>query len=269
MRVQVNDFSMAYDDNGGGIPILLIHGFPLNRKMWEPQISGLADCGRLIAPDLRGHGSSESEPGSFSPPAPFTMDLLASDCVSLLDAIGINDPVILCGLSMGGYIALAFYGNYPERVSGIILTATRATPDSPEGKVNREQAIQLAQEKGISAVTESLLPKLLSPNTYANQPKLVQQVSDLMKNISLNGLIGDLLGMKERPDSTSLLPDINIPALLLHGADDQLISILEMDAMREAMPNARLQVLQDAGHLLNLEQPDLFNQAIRNYLLDM
>ncbi len=266
MRAQVNDFYMAYDDSGKGIPLLLIHGYPLNRKLWEPQVAGLADITRVIAPDLRGHGDTQPIPGPFSPPEPYTMDLLASDCAALLNVIEIQEPVVVCGLSMGGYIALAFFRNYPHRVAALILTATRATADTPEAQENREKAVKKVTEEGVGAVIDEMLPKLLSPSTYSNQPILVQLVNDIMQNTSVNGMIGDLLGMKARPDSTPMLSEINKPTLLLHGMDDQIISLQDMESMREAIPNARFQVIPSAGHLLNLEQPDLFNQAVRNFI---
>ncbi|HZD56668.1 MAG TPA: alpha/beta fold hydrolase [Anaerolineales bacterium] len=260
MLARVNNFSMAYDDQGGGRPLLLIHGFPLNRNLWEPQISDLSAVGRILAPDLRGHGGSEAVSG------PYSMDLLAGDCNALLDEIEIEQPAVICGLSMGGYITLAFYRRYPQRVAGLILAATRAGADSAVGKANRDKMASLAKEQGAGAVAAELLPKMLSPRTYAADPELVERVSQILKANSVEGIIGDLMGMKGRPDSTVTLQQINVPTLIIHGVDDQLIPLAEAESMHAAIQDSRLHVVAEAGHLLNLEQPDVFNQAVREFL---
>lgn len=238
MRIRLPDFSMAYEDHGRGSPMLFIHGYPLNRRMWEPQLETLVDVARVIAPDLRCHGGSEPKPGHCSAPQAYSMDMLANDCAALLDAINITTPVVLCGLSMGGYISFAFYRIYPSRVRGLILAATRASADSPKGKAQREKAITVAEEAGASAISKIILPKIMSPKTYASQPEIVQQVNDIMQSTPVNGIIGDLMGMRARPDSTPMLPQINVPTLLLHGADDQIISLHEVEAMQDAIPDS-------------------------------
>jgi pimeloyl-ACP methyl ester carboxylesterase len=142
MEIQVNGYRMNYRQSGNGLPVLLIHGYPLNSRLWKPQLEGLADVAHLIAPDLRGHGDSESVPG------PYSMDLLADDCAALLEALDISTPVIVNGLSMGGYIAMAFARRYPERLAGLVLTATRSGADSEAGKTARDQAAKQAREAG-------------------------------------------------------------------------------------------------------------------------
>lgn len=260
MRTKINNYEMAYEDKGSGLPVLFIHGYPLNRSLWQPQVEGLSNSGRILAPDLRGHGDSQPTNG------PYSMDLLAADCVALLDSLELRAPVIVCGLSMGGYIALALYRNYPERLSGLILAATRAGADSAEGKKNRDQTANLAKEKGVEAVVESMLPKMMSPKTYQQNSELVDRIRKIMEATSLEGVLGDLMGMKERPDSRSLLETIDIPTLVIHGADDQIISTEETRQMYAQIPGAVLETVPDAGHLLNLEQPEIFNQAIRRFI---
>ena len=258
--MQINGINIALEDRGAGLPLLFIHGYPLSRRIWEPQIEGLADVARVIAPDLRGHGESGASTG------PFSMDMLADDCQALMEALGITGPVVLCGLSMGGYVTFAFYRKYPEKVAGLILAATRAGEDSPEGKANRDKAAQLAREGGPKAIVESMLPKMLSRRSYGEHPALVQKLSEIMNAISLDGILGDLMGMKSRPDSTPTLSQINKPTLILHGSDDQLIPMSEAQAMQEAIPGARLKIFPDAGHLLNMEQAQNFNAAVREFL---
>jgi 3-oxoadipate enol-lactonase len=260
MRINSNNLALDYSDNGSGIPLLLIHGYPLSRVLWEPQISGLADAARVLAPDLRGHGGSDPGPGLYS------MSVLADDCRGLLDALGINRPVVLGGLSMGGYVVFEFYRKYPQRIAGLILAATRAGADSPEAKANRDKAATTAREKGVGAIVETMLPKILSPKSYQSQPELVTCVRKMMASTSLAGVVGDLAAMRDRSDSTAMLAQIDKPTLILHGTDDQLISPAEAQAMGATIPNARLHILPEAGHLLNLEQPEAFNEAMRRFL---
>jgi 3-oxoadipate enol-lactonase len=260
MRTQVNDYNLVFEDRGRGLTLLLIHGYPLNRDLWKPQLEGLSSRARVLAPDLRGHGDSQALPGIY------TMDLLAGDCAALLDSLKISRPVVVCGLSMGGYVSFALFRKYPERVAGLILAATRAGADSPDGKAKRDQTANLAREKGLKPVVESMLPKMLSPKTYKNQPELVQRAKEIMLKTSLEGVIGDLMGMKERPDSTPMLDKIDKPVLILHGEDDQIIPIDEIERMQAGIAHAQLRVLPEAGHLLNLEQPVLFNAAVSEFL---
>jgi 3-oxoadipate enol-lactonase len=258
--MKINNYEMAYDDQGSGLPLLFIHGYPLNRRLWQPQVEGLSSSARILAPDLRGHGDSQPVAGSYN------MDTLAGDCIALLDALEIRIPVVVCGLSMGGYIALALYRKYPERMGGLILAATRASADTPEGRANRDAAAAQAKEKGVEAVVESMLPKMMSPKTYQQKPELVQRVKQIMASTSLEGVLGDLMGMKERPDSNPTLSRISIPTLVIHGADDQIISGEETRQMHAQIRGALLETVPDAGHLLNLEQPEIFNQAVRRFI---
>jgi len=263
MQIHLPEFTMGYDEQGSGHLVLLIHGYPLNRRMWEPQLSGLSGLARLIAPDLRGHGESTAPPGQDEP---YSMGLHAADCAALLDALGIDEPVVLCGLSMGGYICFAFYRNYPERVRAAILVATRAVADSAEGKANRDKAVSQAREGGVVAISESMLPKLLSPKTYSANPDLVAQVRRITLDVSLPAIVGDLLGMKERPDSSPTLSEMHLPLLIIHGTNDQLIAPEEARSMQQAAPHARFELIPDAGHLPNLEQPQAFNAAVSEFL---
>lgn len=255
MHISLRGVNFALEYMGSGIPVLLIHGFPLSRKMWWPQITSLATAAHVIAPDLRGHGETTPAAG------PFSMDLLADDCAAILEALGIQEPAVICGLSMGGYVAMAYYRRYRQRVAGLVLAATRAGPDSPEGKASRDKAIAQAREKGPQSVAESMLPRMLAPQTYTSAPALVQEVAAIMKVTSLEGIVGALSGLRDRPDSTPTLGQVDVPCLILHGSDDQLIPASEAESMHAAISGSRLEVLPAAGHLLNLEQPDRFNSA--------
>jgi pimeloyl-ACP methyl ester carboxylesterase len=251
---------MNYEVKGDGIPLLLIHGFPLNHTLWDSQAANLCEIARVITPDLRGFGASNPVQGIYS------MDLLAQDCRELLDHLGIHKPVVIGGLSMGGYIAFAFYRLFSERVRGLILAATRAGTDTPEGKANRENSARLVSELGISVLIDAMLPKMMASKTYAGRPSLVESVRKMMETTSVEGAIGAQLGMKDRSDSTPTLLHITQPTLILHGDGDQLVPLGEAERMQAAIDGSQLTILPDAGHLLNLEQPDLFNQAVRQFL---
>lgn len=260
MKVQINGFTMAYTDAGAGLPIVFVHGFPLNRRMWEPQVSGLANGVRTLAPDLRGHGDSPPLPG------PYEMDMLASDLNDFLDALEIDEKVVLCGLSMGGYVVFAFYRQYAHRVRSLILTATRAAADTAQGKSARDAMVQRVQSAGIEPIVDEMAPKLLAPGNAAHRPELVNQAKEIMLGTTPEGMIGALKGMKSRPDSTPTLSKIETPTLVVHGAEDQIIPLQEARGMAEAITGARLEIISNAGHLLNLEQPERFNLVVSEFL---
>jgi 3-oxoadipate enol-lactonase len=265
MRIQLSGVTISYDDSGAQPAaskptILFIHGYPLSRKLWLPQMIDLAGSARLLSPDLRGFGESDATPGSYS------MELLADDCITFLDNLGIYEPVILCGLSMGGYIAFTLFRNFPQRVKGLILVSTRAAADSLEAKANRDKAITLAEKEGAEAIARLMLPKMLSSRTITSRPEAVEFVRNIMLSASVPGITGVLAGMRDRPDSSSLLAQIAVPTLLIFGEEDQFVPRLEVEAMRDSINNASLHWIPDAGHLPNLEQPALFNTMVQNYL---
>ena len=257
------DFSLAYLDSHDGLTLLLIHGFPLSGGMWEGQIVELRDELRIIAPDLRGHGHSDA------PDPPYTIAEFADDLAGLMDHLSIHGPFIVCGLSMGGYIAFEFYRRYREHVAGLVLMATRAGADSEEGQANRDKAVAAVRAEGVTAVIESMLPKLFSPQTSEHQPELVAALKELMVMTSEDGMIGALEAMKTRVDSTALLAEIDVPTLVIHGSDDQIVPPPEAKAMADAIPEAELLLVEDAGHLPNIEQPDIVNEALFDFIYDV
>ena len=260
MRAQLPELVMAYDATGSGRPLVLLHGFPLNRHIWRPQLEGLLDTAWMAAPDLRGHGETEVSEG------PYSMDQLADDVAALLEELGITQPVVVGGLSMGGYVALAFFRNHRQRVAGLILASTRAGAETDEGRAGRDRSALLARQQGAEAIADAMLPKMFAPRTYAEQPGLVEQARELMAGTSPTGIAGALLGMRDRPDSVPLLAQIDRPVLVIHGAEDQLIPPSEAETVHAHLPNSRLELVPNAGHLLNLEQPASFNGPVRTFL---
>ncbi len=260
MQVNINNFEMAYAEAGSGTPLLFIHGFPLSKAMWLPQLEALNTSFHIITPDLRGHGDSEAVPG------PYSMELLAGDLNALLDHLGINHPVVVCGHSMGGYLTFEFFRQYPQRVAGLILTATRAGDDPPEGKTNREKAAQNVLQDGVTPIVEGMLPKLISPATLDTNPELVRNVKGIMMGTSVEGTVGALMAMKDRPDSTPTLGEINIPTLVIHGREDQIIPLAEAEQMAGSIQDCEFVIFDNAGHLPNLEDQQRFNDVVWNFI---
>lgn len=260
MYLNLNGRIVGYDDSGSGIPLVLIHGFPLNRMIWEAQWEGLNKNARVLAPDLRGFGQSEMVK------APTEISSYADDVREFLDALGINQPAVICGLSMGGYVAMAYLRRYPQHVAGLILANTKATPDSVEGKAGRDKSIALAQEKGAGAIADGMLPKLFAPKTLASNQELAAQAKAIMDSATVPGLVGALSAMRDRPDSTPVLLEFSQPTLIIAGADDTLMPMAEQENMKQAARNSTLVVIPDAGHLSCMEQPEAFNHAVAEFL---
>lgn len=260
MRALVNGIHLYYVQAGKGIPMLLIHGYPLDHAMWQPQIDGLDGLAQLIAPDLRGFGQSDAPEGVY------TMDAYADDLCALLDALHIQRAV-LCGLSMGGYIALAFWRKYASRVRALILVDTRAGADTPEARLARLKTVEQVKQRGPAPAIGAMLPRLLAESTRRSRSDLVEFVGAMMQRQRSTGVVGALLGMAERPDSTSTLPTITAQTLVVFGAEDVITPAkAEGPGLADAIPHSRLVVIPKAGHLSNLEQPEAFNASVREFL---
>ncbi|MBL8056365.1 MAG: alpha/beta fold hydrolase, partial [Anaerolineales bacterium] len=185
------------------------------------------------------------------------------------DAVRADQPAVVCGLSMGGYVALAFYRRHRARVAGLILAATRAGADSPEAQAGRDRMAQTAREHGAGAVAEAMLPKLFAPAAYAARPELVAGARPMLAGASVDGIVSALAALRDRPDSTPRLAEITVPTLVIHGTDDQLIPPAEAEKMAAGIPGAALRLIAGAGHLLNLEQPAAFNAAVSDFMLSL
>lgn len=261
MRLQLTaDRAMTYAQAGQGQPLVWLHGFPLCHEMWQPQISGLSTHYRVLAPDLTGFGGTSGFPGTPS------MSQMADDVAAFLTALKITEPVILGGLSMGGYVALAFARQHPTRLKALILADTRAEPDSAEGKANRDKMIAVAKDKGGEAVIEQMLPKLLGPVAAKERPDLAASMRRMAVGQSREGIANAVQAMRDRPDSAPGLAHIKLPTLVLVGSDDQITPLAASQSMAQAIPGAKLVTIPQAGHMSNQEQPDAFNTAVREFL---
>jgi len=259
MKFTTHGTTIEYDDVGNGMPLLLIHGFPLDRSLWRSQIEGLQSAARVVAPDLRGFGQSGDAPETM------TMDEYAADLKALLDALNVKQAVV-CGLSMGGYIALAFLAKYPGMLKGLILANTRAGADSEQAREARYANAQKAFDEGVPAIAEGMLPKMLTEATRANRDSLTAYVRSMMAHQPAKGVAAAQRGMAARPDRTSMLAAINIPTLIITGSADTLIPPSESEAMAKAIPGSKLVVVPDVAHLSNVENPDAFNAAVREFI---
>ena len=257
--IKVNDIQMAYTDAGAGRPVVLIHGYPFNRSLWNEQIAALSESCRVIAPDLRGFGESDSSD------EPSTMNRMAQDIAALLDHLGIPRAT-MGSLSMGGYVTFAFYKQFPSRVRALILADTRAQADTEEGKQTRAQQAEKALAEGMAGIADAMLPKLLTPETVSKRPEIVKRVRDMMLKTKPDGAAAALRGMAERDDQTSLLSKITVPTLILVGAEDAITPVADSETMNQKIAGSRLVVLENAGHVSNLERTEKFNEALLDFL---
>jgi pimeloyl-ACP methyl ester carboxylesterase len=259
ITLRASQTAVGFEDVGTGPVLVALHAFPLDSGMWRPQIEELDGRYRVIAPDLPGFGRSAVSAG-------LTMDAIADVVAELLDHLGVNERVAVAGVSMGGYAALAFARLYPQRLRALILADTKADPDDEPARANRDKLIQLATDRGPAAVLDQLLPKLLGPGTLANRPAAAQRVRELAARQTRDGIVAALKALRDRPDAGPGLAHIAVPTLVLVGDQDAITPPEKAKALADAIPNARLETIPVAGHLSNLERPELFTSAIRDFL---
>lgn len=249
---------LAYDEAGSGMPLLLLHGWPYDRTMWAGQLGGLAAYARVIAPDLRGVGGSTVR-------GPYTMDQYADDLVAFLASLGVSRAVV-CGLSMGGYIAFAMLRRHRDCIRGLILADTRATADTDETRANRARLIAQIEQEGMAAIAERQLHSSVARDTLERHAPLAESVRRMMLSVPAEGAIGALRAMAERPDSTPLLETIDVPTLVVGGAEDSITTPEVLRAMAASIRSSRIEILEQAGHISPLERPAAFNHVVSEYL---
>src|ERR1041385_8252817 len=208
-QVNIDNMNLAFDDTGSGRPVILLHGYPFNRTLWGGQVAALKNSFRVITPDLRGFGESDAA-------EPATMARMAQDVAALMDALDIPRAII-GGLSMGGYVVLSFYKQFPNRVDALVLADTRPQADTEEGKQNRVKQREQTFCQGMSLTADSMLPKLLTPETVSTRPEIVNHVRNMIMNTKPAGAAAALMGMATREDQTDLLQQISAPAFFFGG----------------------------------------------------
>ncbi len=257
MLTTTNIINLSTVDAGEGVPLVFLHGFPLSRGAWQKQIEAFRSSYRVIAPDLRGFGASDTLPG------PTSMAQYATDVWALLQRLT-TGPVVLVGHSMGGYVALAFARQCPEMLRGLVLVGTKAGADAPEAAAGRRAMAEKVKTEGVQVVIEGMAPKMLAAGNH--DARMMEHVRAFMASSKPIGVVGALLGMAERPDATALLAQIVVPTLVTTGADDALVPPAESKKLAEAIRGAQLEVIAHAGHLVAFEQPDQFNRSLEVWL---
>jgi 3-oxoadipate enol-lactonase len=256
----VSGIEIAFTESGKGIPIVLLHGYPFDKSMWSEQLEAIAAAGlRAIAPDLRGMGETKS------PSEVATMDEMARDVAALLDQLNVEDAVI-CGLSMGGYVAFEFTHLFPTRVRGLVLAGTRAPADNEQEKAGREQQVQTMLRAGMVPISIATLPKLLAPRTLAEKPDVVKRVRAMITRSDPKGAAAAQRGMAARRDYTEDLAKINVPTLIVVGREDSIRPVADAEFMHRGIQNSRLEIIEDAAHMTNIELPKVFNGMLLDLL---
>lgn len=261
MIALVGDTEIAYDDVGSGLPVVFLHAFPLNRTMWDPQVSALVGESRCIALDFRGLGESKSR-------GPFSMDRYADDVAAVLDTLRIPHAVIV-GLSMGGYVAFAFWRRHRERVRALVLSNTRATADNEEAIARRRQLIEIARSQGSTGVANAQIAGLVGKTTREKRPDIYDAMHRMIAQAPIDGVIGAIHALIERPDSTSTCASIDVPTLVITGDEDVITPPKEASKLSAAIRGSRFEVLQGAGHLSNVERPAAFNTVVSEFLASL
>lgn len=259
MQLNINNSTIHYHEEGKGLPIIFIHAFALDQTMWQEQVAALKNQYRCITLDLRGFGHS-TVLGEIS-----TMNQMANDVRALMNALAI-DQATLVGLSMGGYVALAFYRAFREDVRALVLADTRATADTEEARANRLRSAEKALRQGSAAIADEITPNLLGKTTMATRPEVVHRVHEMIAANLPIAIAAAQRGMAARVDSTALLALIDCPTLIIVGSEDQLTPVAEAQVMHQGIYNSQLRVLENSGHLANLETPEAFNKALAEFL---
>lgn len=266
MIASVNGVQIGYDDQGRGVPLVMLHGFPFDRSLWAQQRIALGRRARCIVPDLRGFGESTMA-------GPTTIDQYADDVVALLDWIEV-DQAVVCGLSMGGYVAMAMWRRHPTRIRGLALCDTRATGDSDAGRAARNEQIALATGHGVAAVVAKLLPGLLGKTTRARHPEIVASLRAMMERQSVSGIVGALEAMRDRPDAQATLSSVTVPTLIVVGDEDVLTPVEDARSMLDLLPTdaqataqATLECIPGAGHATCYERPSAVTHVLAEFLV--
>jgi len=262
MRIPISpETSFSYQLRGTGQPLVLLHPFPMDHRLWENQVVYFSSKYQVITPDLRGFGNSDGFGGE-----PPSIEKMADDLAALLDALQITEPIVLCGLSIGGYVALRFAQKYFSRLRALVICDSRAEADTDETKAGRDRMIKFASESTSAEIVEKVIAGLLGKTSLRTRPEIVERVREIGASQSRQAILDALVSLRNRPDATGWLADITIPTLLAFGEEDALAPSHVIQTLRAGLPNSTLVKLPKAGHFSALEQPELFNQALDDFL---
>jgi len=261
MLTNLSGLTQYYDDKGpqNGIPIIFIHGFPFDSSTWQSQVNVVPDRFRIITYDVRGHGQSEAGP------MPYSLEFFVDDLFALIKKLELDQP-ILCGLSMGGYIALRAFERWPALFRGLILCDTRSEGDSNEAKINRANAIKTIREHGNEKYAEDSVKNLFWEGNTNNRIAEIANTKKIIEKTSSDAICATSMALAARTDTTEVLADINVPVLIIVGEHDKITPPIAAESLHEGIQGSELVVIKDAGHLSNIENPKDFNEALSRFL---
>lgn len=261
MIAQLPRLRIGYDDSGEGQPLVLLHGFPHDRTLWTTQRASLMARARCLVPDLRGFGDSSTH-------GPFSIDGYADDVIALLDYLGIERAAV-CGLSMGGYVAMAMWRRHSHRISAMVFCDTRAGADSEGGRRRRNELIDVAGHDGVEALAETQLTGMVGSTTRARRPEVMSVLRTMMVRQPVAGIVGALEAMRDRADSHGTIATIAVPSLVIVGEEDSLTPISEARIIAESLPpvaRVRMEIIEGAGHVPCIERPSAMTHALADFL---
>ncbi len=264
MKANINNILHRYIDIGipTSTPVIFIHGFPFSHKMWtftNGQTELLAGMNRVIAYDVRGHGESEVGSGHYS------IEFFVDDLIGLMDHLAIH-KAILCGLSMGGYIALRAVERHPDRIMGLVLCDTKSESDGNEAKIKRAAAIRNIQINGIKAYAADYVKNVFAPESLEKKQDAVKLIQSIIERTAPAALFGTLLALASRTDTTACLPSIQCPTLILVGEKDTVTPPSAAQSLKENIRDSELQIIPHAAHMSNLENPEVFNKHLVEFV---
>ena len=260
LLIEANNLAVSYNDVGeGSIPVIFLHGFPFDKWMWKGQLDNLKLLNRAIAYDIRGFGKSTDEI------TPLSIDLFSEDLLSFMDKLNI-EKAIVCGLSMGGYIALDAIKRFPERFEALILCDTQCIADSAEVKENRYKTIEQIKLDGATDFNEKFIKNVFHPDSFNNKTELVENLKSIVFGNSGEIIIAGLTALAERSETCYSLEAIRIPTLIICGREDKVTPLVQSEFMQGHIEGSSLKIVDNAGHVSNLEQPDEFNKHVQDFL---
>jgi 3-oxoadipate enol-lactonase len=261
--VSVNGMSICFDDFGKGeTPIIFVHGFPFDKSSWQPQIDFLRKTNRVIAYDIRGFGKSTAGHDKI------TIRLFADDLIKFMDTLSIKKAIV-CGLSMGGYILLNAVHQYPEKFKAIILSDTQCIADSAEAKDKRTQTVTKIKTKGLHEFADGFIENIFCQESKDNKKELVESIRNTILNTPPQTITDTLIALAQRTETCSALQQITLPVLLLCGSEDKITPVVQAEFMHRNISNSSLQIISNAGHMANIEQPEVFNKYIIEFIANL
>jgi 3-oxoadipate enol-lactonase len=261
IKIPVDKIYISYTDRGPeDVPVIIfIHGFPFNKSMWDAQTEELKLTNRVITYDVRGHGDTDEGDEDFS------IALFVDDLIGLMDELKI-DSAILCGLSMGGYIALQAMEKYPNRFEGLVLCDTNCKADTPEAKEKRMMTIESIKKNGVEIFVDGMIKNLFAAQSFISKRPAINNVKEMMLKTSQSALCKTLLALAERAETCGKLPEINVPVLVMAGYEDKITPPAIARFLHEQIKNSRLHILNNAGHVANIENPEDFTEQLKMFI---